>query len=522
MARILVTEEIADRGLQLLRDAGHDVDVRIGLDRAGLLAAVPGAHALIIRSATDVDGELLEAAGDLLVVGRAGIGLDNVDVATATKRGVMVVNAPQSNVISAAEHTMALLLAQARNVPQAHAALKAGRWERSRWEGVELADKTLGIVGLGRIGKLVAQRALAFGMRLVAYDPFVSPERARQMSVEMLPLERVVEAADFLTIHLPKTKETVGLIGKDLLSRAKPELRVVNVARGGIVDEEALAWAVREGVVAGAALDVFAKEPTTESPLFELDSVVVTPHLGASTREAQDKAGDTIAEMVQLALAGDFVPFAVNVSAADASETVRPFLPLAERLGRLFASLAEGVPPMLEVTYEGQLADYDTRILTLSVLKGVFGHVSDEPVTYVNAPQLAKDHGVEVRETTTTTSLDYVNLITLRGGEHALAGTLTGRRGEHRIVMVDDHTTDVPPAANMLVVRNDDRPGMIGLVGTVLGEAGVNIADMDVGRSPAPGSALMLLATTEPVPVEVLDRIKDAPGIIYVHPLRGE
>jgi D-3-phosphoglycerate dehydrogenase / 2-oxoglutarate reductase len=521
MARILVTEEIADGGLDRLRAAGHQVDVLVDLDRVGQLAAVRGAHALIIRSATQVDAELLEAAADLVVVGRAGIGLDNVDVATATRRGVMVVNAPQSNIVSAAEHTMALLLAQARNVPQAHAALTAGRWERSRWEGVELADKTLGIVGLGRIGKLVAQRALAFGMRLVAYDPYVAPERARQMSVEMLPLDQVVAQADFLTVHLPKTKDTVGLIGRDLLLKAKPSLRIVNVSRGGIVDEAALAEAVREGIIAGAALDVFDVEPTTESPLFGLDSVVVTPHLGASTREAQDKAGDTIADMVQLALANEFVPFAVNVSAAEASETVRPFVPLAERLGRLFASLTASAPPVLEICAEGEIAQYDGRILTLSVLKGFFGAISDEPVTYVNAPQLAKDHGVEIRETNCASSPDYVNLLTLRGAGHTLAGTLTGRRSEPRIVMVEDHNTDVPPADHMLVVRNDDRPGVIGVVGTLLGDAGINIADMDVGKSPEPGSALMLIATTTPAPDSLVGALRLAPGITSVHVLRG-
>jgi D-3-phosphoglycerate dehydrogenase / 2-oxoglutarate reductase len=355
----------------------------------------------------------------------------------------------------------------------------------------------------------------------VAYDPYVSVERARQMSVELLPVERLVEESDFLTVHLPKTPETVGLIGAELLARAKPELRVINVARGGIVDEEALADAVREGRIAGAALDVFTSEPTTESPLFGLPSVVVTPHLGASTREAQDKAGDTIAEMVQLALAGEFVPFAVNVSAAEAAETVRPYLPLAERLGRLFASLAEGVPDTVEVAYEGQLADYDTRILTLSVLKGIFGGVSDQPVTFVNAPNLAKEHGVEVRETSTATSVDYVNLVTVRGGGHVLAGTLSGGRGEPRIVNVDDHTTDLPPAAHMLVVRNDDRPGMIGYVGTALGNAGVNIADMDVGRSQA-SSAIMVLATTESTPGAVIEELRAAPGILSVHVLVGK
>jgi D-3-phosphoglycerate dehydrogenase / 2-oxoglutarate reductase len=519
MARILVTEEIADGGLDRLRHAGHVVDVQLGLSPDELLAALPGAHALIVRSATRVDPVALAAGTDLVVVGRAGIGLDNVDVEAATRRGVMVVNAPQSNIVSAAEHTMALLLSQARNVPQAHAALTAGRWERSRWEGVELADKTLGIVGLGRIGKLVAQRALAFGMRLVAYDPFVTADRARQMSVELLGLDQLVAESDFLTVHLPKTKETTGLIGRDLLMKAKPSLRIINVARGGIVDEDALAEAVRDGVIAGAALDVFATEPTTSSPLFELDSVVVTPHLGASTREAQDKAGDTIADMVQLALAGEFVPFAVNVNAAEANQTLRPFLPLAERLGRLFASLVGEMPDAIEICTEGEIAEYDNRILALATLKGFFAGMSDEPVTFVNAPQLAKDHGLEVRETNCATSPDYTNLITLRGGGHSIAGTLTGRRSEPRIVLIDDHTAEVPLADHMLVVRNDDRPGVIGIVGTLLGEAGVNIADMDVGRAAEPGSAMMVIAPTEPVPSETLARLRSAPGIVSVHPL---
>lgn len=516
MARILVTEKIAESGLDGLRSAGHDVDVQLAPSPDELLGLIPGAAALIVRSATQVTAEVLAAADSLVVVGRAGIGLDNVDVAAATERGVMVVNAPQSNTLSAAEHTMALLLAQARNVPQAHAALVDGRWERSRWEGVELADKTLGIVGLGRIGKLVAQRAHAFGMRLIAYDPFVSVERARQLNVEMGELDDVLAAADFVTIHVAKTPETIGLLDADRLARAKPGLRLVNVARGGIVDEAALADAIRSGHVGGAALDVFDAEPTTESPLFELDEVVVTPHLGASTREAQDKAGGTIAEMVELALAGDFVPFAVNVSAAEASETVRPFLPLAERLGALFASLATGADGPLEVEFEGQIAEYDTRILTLSLLKGYFGRISDEPVSYVNAPKLAEEQGIEVRESSTTTAHDHVNLVTVRRGEHSMAGTLSAQKGEPRLVMVEDHSVDVPPSRHMLVVRNEDRPGMIGVVGTVLGEAGVNIADMDVG-APTPKAALMVVATTEPVPAEVEERLRAIDGIISVH-----
>jgi D-3-phosphoglycerate dehydrogenase len=521
MPRILVTEEIADGGLDRLRAAGHEVDVRLGLSPAELLEAVVGASALIIRSSTQVTDEVLAAAGGMVVVGRAGIGLDNVDVDAATRRGVMVVNAPQSNIISAAEHTMALLLAQARNVPQAHAALVAGRWERSRWEGVELADKTLGIVGLGRIGKLVADRARGFQMRLVAYDPFVSAERARQLGVELLPLDELVAESDFLTVHLPKNKETVGLIGRDLLSKAKPSLRIVNVARGGIVVESELAECIRDGVIAGAALDVFDTEPTTESPLFELPQVVVTPHLGASTREAQDKAGDTIADMVELALAGEFVPFAVNISAAEANETLRPFLPLAERLGRLYGSLVDGSPSVVELAFSGEIGGYDTRILGLAALKGFFGGISDEQVTFVNGPQLARDHGVEVREVNSTTSDDYVNLITISGGGHSISGTLQGRRGEQRIVEVDGHTFDVPPADHMLMVTNDDRPGVIGTVGTLLGDAGVNIADMDVGRAHTPGTAVMLIAPTAEVAATVLASLAAAPGILSVRSLNG-
>ncbi|MDQ3946515.1 MAG: phosphoglycerate dehydrogenase [Actinomycetota bacterium] len=518
-SRVLVTEPLARVGLDALATAGFDVDVRTGLSSAELVSAVAGASALIIRSATKVDEAVLEAGTDLVVVGRAGIGLDNVDVAAATRRGVMVVNAPQSNVLSAAEHTIALLISQARNVPQADADLKAGNWRRSRWEGVELHGKTLGILGLGRVGGLVAQRALAFGMHLLAHDPYVSAERARQMGVELAPtVEQLVAEADFLTIHLPRTLETEGLVGRDLLSRAKPGIRIINTARGGILDEEALHDALVSGQVAGAALDVFDEEPTTKSPLFELDTVVVTPHLGASTVEAQDKAGQTIAEQVILALRGDFVPYAVNVAAGEASETVRRFLPLGERLGRLFTALAGGLVETLEVCYEGQVADYDCRILTLSVLKGVFSPVVEEPVSFVNAPQLAEERGLALRETKSSSARDFVNLISLRGrigGRDAhVAGTLAGRSETPRIVGIDDHAVDVPPARYMLVVRNDDRPGMIGRVGTTLGDAGVNIADMALGRGPTGDHALMVLSTDSPVSPDVVERLRAQDGIL--------
>ncbi|MGQ0823670.1 MAG: phosphoglycerate dehydrogenase [Actinomycetota bacterium] len=514
-ARVLVTEPLAARGIEAMTAAGLDVEVRTGLSPHELVAAVPGAVALVIRSATQVTADVLAAASDLVVVGRAGIGLDNVDVAEATRRGVMVVNAPQSNVLSAAEHTMALLLAQARNVPQAHNDLRAGKWNRSRWEGVELHGKTLGVVGLGRVGVLVAQRAHAFGMRLVAYDPFVSADRARQLGVQLVPtIEELVAVADFCTIHLPKTPDTLGLLDAAVLAKAKPGMRLVNTARGGIVDEDALADAVRNGPLGGAALDVYLEEPTTSSPLFEIDEIVVTPHLGASTSEAQDKAGVTIAEQVILALRGDFVPFAVNVAASEASETVRPFLPLAERLGRLFTGLAGGMPNTLEVTYEGEIADYDCRVLTLSVLKGVLGPVVDEPVTFVNAPHLAEGRGLVVRETTSTDVRDYVNLISIRGDNGAhVAGTLFGKHEAPRIVGIDEHIVDLPPSRHMLVVHNEDVPGMIGRVTTLLGDAGINISDMDVGRSPSGAAALMAIATDSLVSDEIVTQICAQAGV---------
>ncbi|HEX4904829.1 MAG TPA: phosphoglycerate dehydrogenase [Acidimicrobiales bacterium] len=516
MARVLVTEKIADGGLAALRDAGHEVDEQLGLSPQQLLDAVKGADALIVRSSTQVTAEVFDAGTDLVIVGRAGLGVDNIDVAAATERGVMVANAPGTNALSTAEHAMALLLGLARNIPQAGAALKAGRWEKSKWEGTELHGKTLGVLGLGRIGTLVAQRAHAFGMRVVAWDTWVSEERARQLGIELLELDQVAAESDFITIHLVKMPEYVGIVGRDFLAKAKPGLRIVNDARGGLVDEEALAEALADGRVAGAALDVFATEPLTESPLFGFDQVIVTPHLGASTVEAQDKAGVVVAEQVVLALAGQFVPFAVNIAASEASETVQPFLQLAERLGAVFAGLQERLPASVEVEYHGHLADSDTRILTLSVLKGVFGRMTEEPVSYVNAPQIAEQRGVEVRESKTSTAHDYLNVIVVRGGDHAVGGTLSGAKNEPRIVMLDDHTVEVPPADHMLVVHNDDTPGMIATVTSALGAAGVNISDMHLGKR-GREAAMQVLALDEPAPASVLEALRAAPGIKSVH-----
>ena len=519
MARVLVTEEIADSGLQELRNAGHEVDIQLGLSPEQLIEAVKGAHALIIRSATQVDAATLAAAKDMIVVGRAGIGLDNVDVTKATELGVMVVNAPVSNILSAAEQTMALLLAQARNIPQAHSALKAGRWERSKWEGVELHGKTLGVIGLGKIGALVAQRAMAFGMHIVAYDPYITEERARHMGIDLMTLDELLAKSDFITIHLPKTKETTNLLNAESLKKCKPTVRIINVARGGIVNEADLAAAISAGTVQGAALDVFEKEPTTESPLFELPSVVVVPHLGASTAEAQDKAGITIAEQVQLALAGDFVPFAVNVSAGEVSNVVRPFMGLAEVLGRFIGGLLDGKPGDLEVLYQGELAGSGTKILTLCALKGLLTASGHDGVSFVNAPQLAAENKLTFSEESIVDSPEYVNLITVKAGGHSVSGTLMtiGTRLETRIVSVDGHSVEIPPASSMLVVRNDDRPGMIGHVGMALGDAGISIASMAVGPDPQSKTALMVLSTGSPTPASVIESLRGANGIVDIH-----
>jgi D-3-phosphoglycerate dehydrogenase len=512
--RVLVTEQLSEQGLDLLRK-DFEVDLRTDLASGDLAGQIGPYDALIIRSATQVTAEVLEAATNLKVVARAGIGLDNIDVDTATHRGVMVVNAPQSNVISAAEQTLGLLLAQARSIPQANAALKEGSWEREKWEGVELAGKTIGLVGLGRVGVLVAARAAGFGMRVIAFDPYVSAERAKEMGVDAMPsLESLLVQSDFVSIHLPRTPETEGLIGAHELSLMKRGARLVNTARGGIVDEDALAKALADGQLGGAALDVFAVEPTTDSPLFGFESVIVTPHLGASTKEAQDKAGTTVAEMVRLALKGEFVPYAVNVSAgAEVTEVVRPYVPMAERLGSLVAGLAEGGVRSIVASYLGRIAESDTRVLTLATLKGILARSVHEPVSFVNAPMLARERGLVVSEMRSTVSQDYVSLISLRAetdrGPVAIKGTIVGKTAE-RIVEVDGFDIEVAPAEHMVFFTYIDRPGIIGKVGTILGDHDVNIATMDVGRKAQAGEALMCITVDTLVPSHVLARIGEA------------
>jgi len=526
--RVLVTEPLSEAGLDLLRREFR-VEVRPELATGDLVDVIAPYDALVVRSQTKVTAQVIEAGENLKVVARAGIGLDNVDLDAATRRGVMVVNAPQSNIVSAAEHALALMLAQARNIPQADATLKAGRWERSKWQGVELQGKTLGIVGIGRVGALVAQRAAGFGMRIVAFDPYVPKDRAKEMGVELMPtLEALLVQADFVSIHLPRTPDTEGLVGERELALFKEGARLVNTARGGIVDEQALAKALEDGRLGGAALDVFAEEPTTESPLFAFENVVVTPHLGASTTEAQDKAGTAVAEMVRLALQGEFVPYAVNVSAgAEVTELIRPFLPLAEKLGAIVTGLARGAVRAVECQYLGRIADADTRVLTLGVVKGVLSGVVHEPVSFVNAPIIARERGVAISEMRSSVSSDYVNLISIRAqtddGEVSVGGTLHGKRNAERVMQVNDYDIEMAPSRYMLFFSYEDRPGVIGTVGTILGDAEINIATMDVGRRSTRGTALMGLTLDSPVPPEVIERIAreigayDTPVFIVLH-----
>ena len=513
--KVLVTEELSEVGLALLR-GDFTVDVRPELATGDLARAIGGYEALVIRSQTQVTADVLAAAERLKVVARAGIGLDNVDVAAATARGILVVNAPQSNIVSAAEHTIALLLAQARNIPAADAALRRGSWDRSRFQGTELLGKTLGIVGLGRVGVLVAQRAAAFGMKLLAFDPYVPRERGRELGVEILPtLDGLLEQSDIVTIHLPKSPDTEGLIGERELARMRPGARIVNTSRGGLVDEAALAKAIEDGRIAGASLDVFAKEPPGDSPLLHLEQVVATPHLGASTSEAQDKAGTSVAEMVRLALLGEFVPFAVNLPTGEVSEAVRPFVPLAVRLGRILVGLAEGGIRAIECDFQGRIAEGDVSVLTLAILKGVLSGVVHEPVSYVNAPHIARERGIAVRETKSAESSDYVNLVSVRAetdaGEVSVAGTLAARNAQ-RMLRVNGYDIEMSPSAHMVFIAYEDRPGVIGRVGTILGEEGINIATMDVGRPERGGTALMGLALDQEADPKTLRRIVEAVG----------
>ena len=511
-ARVLVREPIAEAGIELLRER-FDVDVDPNGDLAGKIGDY---EAIVIRSATKLDADLIARAERLKVIGRAGVGVDNVDVEAATRRGIVVANAPESTVISAAEHTIGLLLALSRHIPQAHAALKEGRWERSRYGGLELAGKTLGVLGFGRIGQQVARRALGLEMRVVAHDPFVAKELFRELGVERAETrDDVLSASDFLTLHLPLTTETSGAIDANTFAKMRDGVRLVNAARGELLDEAALIDALSSGKVAAAALDVFVDEPYS-GPLLELDNVVVTPHLAASTEEAQDRAGVIVAEQVAAALEGALVTNAVNIPSIGAEdlEVLGPFIPLAATLGRLAMELAGGRAERIELAYYGSLSGYDTRLLTVSALNGAFQGRSDQPVNYVNAPVIAAERGVEVVEERRQASRDFTNLVRVgvraNGDEVRVAGTTIGREHRRWLVSVFGFELEMELAPLMAIFRYDDVPGVIGKVGTLLGEAGVNIANMAVSRTRRGEKALMALSLDTPAPPELVETLRAA------------
>ena len=512
---VLIAEELSPATIEAL---GPDFDVRVvdGTDRPALLEAVHSASAILVRSATQVDAEVLAAAPNLKVIARAGVGLDNVDIKAATAAGVMVVNAPTSNIISAAELTCGHILSLARHIPAAHAALAEGKWKRSAYTGTELFEKTIGIIGLGRIGALIAERMKAFGTKVVAYDPYVTSARAQQLGVQLLSLDELIETSDFITIHMPKTPETTGMIGTAQLKAMKPTAYVINVARGGLIDEDALFEALTNNVIAGAGLDVFVSEPPTGSPLLGLPNVITTPHLGASTDEAQEKAGISVAKSVRLALSGELVPDAVNVAGGVIDQYVRPAIPLVEKLGQVFSGLAHTSPlTSVDVEVRGEITQYDTSVLKLAALKGIFTNVVSESVSYVNAPLLAEQRGIEVRTLSEEESPEYRTVLTIRGAlsdgtQISVSGTLAGIKQVEKIVEINGYEVDVPIDDHLIVMQYIDRPGIVAVYGKEFGDAKINIAGMQIARQNLGGKALSVLTVDSPVPAALLEKVRKA------------
>jgi D-3-phosphoglycerate dehydrogenase len=520
--KVLIADKISPTCAEVLRAAGLEADHRPGIDAAELLRAVADVEGLVVRSDTRVTDAVMAAAPRLRVVGRAGAGVDNIDVPAATRRGIVVMNAPGENTISAAEHTMSMILALARRIPQADRSMRAGKWERgSKFLGVELVGKTLGILGVGKVGREVAARARAFGMEVIGYDPVISEEVAARIGVHLVPIEAIYERSDVITLHLPLTAETRHLISRDELQRCRPGVRIVNVARGGIIDEEALCEALMGGRVAGAALDVFENEPPVGSPLLGLDSVVLTPHLGASTQEAQEKVAARIAEQIAGYLKDGLVVNAVNTEGIDPRSlpAAQPYRDLCERLGRLLSALARGPAAEVLLEYSGAVLEFPTRPLTASFLKGFLQGKLSDPVNSINAMVLAKESGIRVQENRAAEPQDFAALVsvTLRGknGTRSAAGTIFGKR-DPRLVRIDDFHMDAIPHGPMLIVSNDDRPGMVGRIGTVLGDAGVNIAYMSLGRDRSGGQAIAVLNLDSLPGDPVLRDLSAIGGVLWV------
>jgi len=516
MPKVLVSDPIDDEGLERLEGAGYVVDVKTELSEDELVETVGGYDAIVVRSGTEVNERVIDAADDLEIIGRAGVGVDNIDTEAATRKGVIVANAPQGNTVAAAEHAVALMFSVSRNIPQATASLKRGEWRKSDLVGVEAKGKTLGVFGLGRIGGEVAKRADALGMEVVAYDPFVSQNRAGKLGAELLGFEEVLERAEFISVHTPLTEDTEGMLSDEEFAAMDEDTRLVHVSRGGVVDEAAAARAVREGEISGAAFDVFEQEPPAEdNPLVQEEDIVLTPHLGASTESAQLNVAETIAEQVIAVLEGGVAETALNAPTV-ADDDMQPYLELAETLGRLVVQMGESNVNEIEVEYAGKIADEDVEPLTVAVQKGFLEPILDDPVNYVNAPRMTEDRGVRVTESKTGHTEDFVSLITVRtrdGEEHEVAGTLFGRT-DPTIVLVDGYRVDAPPYGHALVVHNADKPGMIGRVGSLLGDHGINIAGMHNGREGVGGEAIMVLNVDDEVPKEVRDELTDVEGIV--------
>ncbi len=511
---VLIAEELSPATVDAL---GPDFEIRSvdGTDRPALLEALSQASAVLIRSATQMDAEAIASSKTLKVIARAGVGLDNVDIKAATAAGVMVVNAPTSNIISAAELTVGHIISMARFIPAAHASLAAGTWKRSKYTGTELYEKTVGIIGLGRIGALITARLQAFGMNVVAYDPYVTSARAQQLGVTQLSLDELLAQSDFITIHMPKTPETTGMISTDQFALMKPTAFIVNVARGGLIDEDALYAALKTNRIAGAGLDVYVSEPPLKSPLLELENIILTPHLGASTDEAQEKAGVSVAKSVRLALGGELVPDAVNVAGGVIAPEVRPGIPLMEKLGQVFSGLAASPLVSLDVVISGEIAELDVSVLKLAALKGIFSNIVSEQVSYVNAPLLAEQRGVAVRLITESESEEYRNLLTIRGAlsdgtQISVSGTLTGTKQTEKIVAINGYDVEVPMAEHLVVMVYTDRPGIVAVYGKEFGEANINIAGMQIARKEAGGKALSVLTVDSPVPEGLLESVRIA------------
>jgi D-3-phosphoglycerate dehydrogenase len=519
--KVLISDNLSTCGVDILKKAGLEVEFRSKTTVEEIEKMIGDYDALIIRSATKVTAGLLEKASKLKVVGRAGSGLDNVDIPAATKKGVVVMNTPGGNTVTTAEHTIGMIFASARMIPQAYSSMKAGKWEKKKFEGVELFDKTLGIIGLGAIGGVVANRCTALGMKVLAFDPFISTEKAKQLGIELADLDTIYKRSDFITLHTPKTKETAGLINKDTIAKMRDGVRIINCARGGIVNEADLYEALKSGKVAGAAFDVFEKEPPENHPLMTLDNFIATPHLGASTLEAQENVATAVAEQIVDYLIAGTVRNAVNVPSvpADQLPSLSPYINLAERMGLFAAQVIEGGLTQVTVEYSGDVSNLKLEPVTLAALKGLLTPMIQENVNYVNAPLIAKDRGIEVKVSKSSDTREYTSLITIKvkagAKEMSVAGTLNSKK-EPRIIQVDDFPMETVPEGDMLVLMNNDKPGVIGGIGMLLGQNGVNIARMQFGREKQGGLAMSVVSIDSAVSDDLMEKIKRLPNVLSV------